>query len=182
MESTATVLQPTEVPVVKPDTAQAKPIFVEAEHLFEQMKELTQTIGQRAYEFFEARGREFGKELEDWFRAESEVLRHVPVELSEDAANLIVRAEVPGFNAEQIKVSVEPTRLVINGKSETSTEKTEAQTVYSERRANQFCRALTLPTEVDPSQVTATLKEGVLQLTLPKVAQPEAVQVAVQTA
>ena len=55
----------------------ASPIFVEAEKLFEQMKEFSQLVGRRAYEFFEARGREFGHDLEDWFRAESELMRGV---------------------------------------------------------------------------------------------------------
>ncbi len=69
-----------------------KPLFVEAEQLFEQMKELTQNIAQRAYDFFEARGREFGREFDDWFRAESEVLRRVPVEIKEVGDKLTVRA------------------------------------------------------------------------------------------
>jgi HSP20 family molecular chaperone IbpA len=176
MENANTATKLAEAPATQPTPARGNPVFVEAEQLFEQMKELTQTIAQRAYEFFETRGYEFGKEVEDWFRAEAEVLRHVPVELSEDNANLIMRAEVPGFKAEEIKVSVEPQRLII------SAEQKAAQTVYTEWRANRFCRTLPLPTEVDPAQVTATLKGGILQLTLPKVAQQEAVQVAVQTA
>ena len=159
-----------------------KPLFVEAEHLFEEMKELTQNIAKRAYDFFEARGREFGRELDDWFRAESEVLRRIPVEIKEQGDKLLVRAEVPGFKAEEIKVSVEPQRLVISGKTEVKEEKQEAETVYSEWRANQFCRALPLPTEVDAASATATIKEGVLELTLTKIAKQEPVQVAVKTA
>jgi hypothetical protein len=36
------------------------PLFVEAEKLFDQVKEFTQSVAGRAYEFFEARGRELG--------------------------------------------------------------------------------------------------------------------------
>lgn len=171
-----------EAPPKAISAAENKPLFVEAEQLFEQMKELTQNIAQRAYEFFETRGREFGRELDDWFRAESEVLRRVPVEIKEEGDKLTVRAEVPGFKAEEIKVSVEPQRLVISGKTEAKEEKQEAQTVYSEWRANQFCRALTLPSEVDPASAAATIKEGVLELTLTKLATKEPVQVVVKTA
>jgi HSP20 family protein len=87
---------------------------------------------------------------------------------------------VPGFKAEEIKISVEPRRLVISGKSETTkTEETE-QTVYNERRSNQFCRALDLAAPVDPAQTTATLKDGLLEVSLPKATVKEAAQVAVK--
>ncbi len=89
---------------------------------------------------------------------------------------------MPGFKAEEIKVSVEPQCVVISGKTAAQAEKQEAQTVYSEWRANQFCRALTLPAEVDPASAAATLKEGVLELTLAKSATQAPVQVAVKTA
>jgi HSP20 family protein len=157
-----------------------KPLFVEAEELFDRMRELTQTVGRRAYDFFEARGREWGHELEDWFRAETELLRPVPVELSENDKQLTLRAEVPGFNAGEIKLSVEPRRLVLSGKTERATEEKTAETVYNERRSNQFCRALDLPAAIDPALAMATLKDGVLEITLPKTAAQTAVNVAVK--
>ncbi|MBO0727072.1 MAG: DUF2934 domain-containing protein [Blastocatellia bacterium] len=60
--------------------APASPIFVEAEKLLDQMKEFSQSVARRAYQYFEARGREIGHDLEDWFHAESELMRRVPVE------------------------------------------------------------------------------------------------------
>src|SRR5262245_66578376 len=86
----------------------ASPIFVEAEKLFEQMKEFPQSVARRAYEYFEARGREFGHDLEDWFRAESELIRRVPVEVQEAGGQINGAAGVPGFTADEIKISVEP--------------------------------------------------------------------------
>jgi HSP20 family protein len=161
--------------------APASPLFIEAEKLFEQAKEFTQSIASRAYEFFEARGRELGRDLEDWFRAESELMRRVPVEIKQDENQITVRAEVPGFAANEIKVSVEPKHLVISGKSEETIEEKEEQRVYSEFRANQFCRELTLPAEVDPAKATATLKDGILELILAKSAEGKPVNVEVKT-
>src|SRR5581483_9097828 len=156
----------------------SSPIFVEAEKLFEQMKDFSQSVARRAYDFFELRGRELGHELEDWFRAESEMQRPVPVEITENNEQITVRAEVPGVSAHEIKVSVEPEHLIISGRSEQKTE----ETVYSDRRSRQFCRRLALPAQVDPAKVTATLKDGVLELTLAKAAVSEAVNVEVKTA
>jgi HSP20 family protein len=160
--------------------APASPIFVEAEKLFEQMKEFSQTVARRAYEYFEARGREFGHDLEDWFRAESELMRRVPVEIKEADGQITVRAEVPGFAANEINVSVEPRRLVISGKAEKMTEDQKERTLLSEVRSNQFCRELRLPAEVEPDKTTAVLKDGVLELGLAKVAESKVVNVEVK--
>jgi len=160
--------------------APAGPIFVEAEKLFEQMKEFSQSVARRAYEYFEARGREFGHDLEDWFRAESELMRRVPVEIKEADGQITVLAEVPGFTADEIKVSVEPQRLVISGKSEKTEEEKTEQTLLSEFHSNQFCRELRLPAEVDPDKTTAVLKDGVLELVFAKAAESKPVAVEVK--
>lgn len=165
-----------------PQKASGSPIFVEAGALFEQMKDLSQSIGRRAYEFFEARGREFGHDLEDCFRAETELMRRVAVEVKEAEKEITVRAEVPGFNANEIEVSVEPNWLVLSGKSEKTTEEKTEEKVYSEFRSSQFCRELTLPAEVDPAKTTVTLKDGILELALTKVAASRPVNVEVKTA
>jgi HSP20 family protein len=158
----------------------ASPIFVEAEKLFEQMKEFSQSVARRAYGYFEARGREFGHDLEDWFRAESELMRRVPVEIKEADGQITVRAEVPGFTAGEIKVSAEPRRLVISGKSEKTAEEKKEQTLLSEFRSNQFCRELRLPTAVEPDKTTAVLKDGMLELVFAKAAESKGVDVEVK--
>jgi HSP20 family protein len=165
---------------LQPTSETKRPAFVEFEKLFGQMREFTESIAHRAYEFFEARGREWGHDLEDWFRAESELIRHVPVEIRDTEQSLIVRAEVPGFAANDIKISVEQRQLMLSGKIEAVTEEKTEQTVYNERRSRQFYRALPLPADVDATQATAALHDGVLELTLPKVAKSAAVQVEVK--
>ncbi|NOT59200.1 MAG: Hsp20 family protein [Acidobacteria bacterium] len=163
-----------------------KPLFVEAEKIFDQMKEFSQSIAQRAYELFDTRGRELGHELEDWFRAEFELMRWVPIALKEADGKLVVRAEVPGFNASDIKISVEPNQLTISGqkvvKPEERKEEQDEKRFFSEFRANQFCRTLTLPATVDTTAKTeAALKDGVLELTLTKAPASEPVSVLVKT-
>ena len=160
--------------------APASPIFVEAEKLFEQMKEFSQSVARRAYEYFEARGREFGHDLEDWFRAESELMRRVPVDIKEADGQITVLAEVPGFAANEIKVSDVPQGLVISGMSKKTTEDKKEQTLLSEFRSNHFCRELRLPAEVEPDKTTAVLKDGVLELALAKAAESKPVAVEVK--
>jgi len=165
------------------ERATGSPLFVETEKLIERMEELTRSIGKRAYQFFESRGHQIGNELEDWFRAESELLRHVPVTMKENEGQITVQAEVPGFKTDEIKISVEPWRLLIEGDSEQMREgKSEEKVVFSERRTNRFYRAIDLPAEVDPAKVAANLKDGVLEIALPKIPTRQPVGVEVKTA
>ncbi len=165
----------------KKERTEITPIFVEAEKLIEQMQRLTQSVARRAYEFFEARGREIGHELEDWFRAESELLRPVPMEMKEDEIQYLIRAEVPGFKINEIKISAEPNRLMMEGGSERAVEEKTEKTIFTERRSNRFCRSVDLRSEIDPNQVSATLKDGVLEITLPKAPARHAIGVEVKT-
>ena len=159
-----------------------RPIIVEGEGLLDRMKEVSQTIAKRAYEFFEERGRDIGRDLDDWVHAELELLRPVPIDVTEGDRELKIRAEVPGFTAKDIQVSVEPQRIIISGKTEkaTTNEREPEKTVYSECRSNEIFRALDLLAEVDPAKVTATVKDGVLLLSLAKVPKGQPVKVEVQ--
>jgi HSP20 family protein len=160
----------------------AGPVFVGSEKLSEQAVEFAQAIARRAYEFFEGRGRALGHDLEDWLRAELELNRRVPLELKENDNQLIVRAEVPGFKPDEIKVSVEPNQIIISGNTEQRKEGETANEVFSEIQSNQFCRRLALPEEVDPGSAAATLKDGILELTLTKIAASTRTEVEVKVA
>jgi HSP20 family protein len=84
---------------------------------------------------------------------------------------------VPGFSAKQLEVGVEPHRLTISGKREAKEDRTSKKTIYSEHCRNQIFRTIDLPAEVDSSKVTATLKDGVLELAMPKVTKTQKVRV-----
>ena len=146
--------------------------------LIERVKALSNAIAHRAFELFNGRGRADGHDLEDWLRAESEVLHPVHLDLDESGDAFTVRAEVPGFSAKELDVSVEPHRLMISGKRENSEEHTSKKTIYKEECSNQIYRAIDLPAEVETSKVTATLKHGVLELSMPKAAKAKKVQIA----
>ncbi len=98
--------------------------------------------------------------LDHWFQAEAEMLHpsHVRVRETEDA--IIVDAEVPGFSANELKVSLEPRRLTISGKRQSSSEEKKGNVVYSERCSSELLRAVELPAEVNVSRATSTLNNG----------------------
>lgn len=158
------------------------PLFVEAEKMFERFAEITKETAQRAFEFFRDRGGEFGRELDDWFKAENEILRPTPVEITESDGNIFVKAAVPGFKPEEIEVSINGNVLILSGQMETKDEKPDKDVVIREWASNRFYRELPLPSEVMSDKATAKLTDGMLELTLPKAAAHEAVKVAVKTA
>jgi HSP20 family protein len=169
-QGTATQLQP-----VKKEIG---PIRASSfDEILDEMRETFDSIARRAYELFESNGRQPGHDLDNWFRAENEFLRPTPVEVREANGSVQVRAEVPGFEPKDLEVSIEPTRLTIAGKRETTTKEDKENVLYSECRANQLYRSVPLPVEVNAEKATATLKQGILELTLPKATSPKKVKI-----
>ena len=156
------------------------PFFVEAEKLFEEFAETTKKIAKRAYHFFENRGGGFGSEFDDWFKAESEILRKIPVEMTETDKEINLKADVAGFKPEEIKISVLRDQLIMSGKSESESKRDDEKTLIQEWKSNQFFRQFTLPAEVNAENVEAKLQDGVLQLTLPKAPSREAANISVK--
>lgn len=140
----------------------------ELSRVYDYANELYDKIAKRAFSFFELRGFTHGHDLEDWLRAETELLMPVAVELSETETELAVRAEAPGFTEKDVEITLEPDRLVIKGKAEKKVEEKKKKTVYSEISSREIFRSITLPAEIDPDRATATLKDGVLEISMPK--------------
>jgi HSP20 family protein len=134
------------------------------------MNELFDAISRRAFELFEGDGGISGRELDHWFRAEAELLHPAHVQIKELDDAIVVDAEVPGFNANELQLSLEPRRLTISGKRQSSTEQKKGNVVYSERCSNELLRSVELPVEVNVSRASATLNNGILELSAPKLA------------
>jgi len=164
----------TAVQPVKTSTSIAK---TESEQLMDRMEKLYDSIARRAFEIFEGNGRWDGHDLADWLQAESEVLHPVHLEISETNDALTVKAEVPGFTANELDIEVDGTVLRISGKHESKEEGKKGKTVYCERCANEIFRSVTLPGAVDGSKAKATLKDGVLNIELPKTSPAKGVPV-----
>jgi HSP20 family molecular chaperone IbpA len=134
----------------------------------ERMEHLNEAISRRAYELFEQDGRVEGQHLRHWLEAERELLHPVHMRIEETEGEFVLRAELPGFTASDIEVSVEPRRVIITGKRESNQEEKQSGAVYIEQCSDEIFRTMELPSEVNVMKVTATLKDGVLNIQLPK--------------
>ena len=136
----------------------------------ERMEHLYDTISRRAFELYEKDGRVDGHDLRHWLEAERELLHPVHMKLEETEGEFVVQAELPGFTASDVEVSVEPRRVIITGKRESKEENKQGGAVYVEQCSDEIFRTMDLPGEVNVMKVTATLKDGVLNIQLPKAA------------
>lgn len=82
---------------------------------------------------------------------------------------VVVRAEVPGFRKEDIEVSVSGNTLTLSGATRTEDKEEKGNYYRAEITHGAFSRTLALPAEVEDSKAKATMRDGVLELTLPKV-------------
>jgi HSP20 family protein len=162
-----------------PPEVQQRPMLVEAEKMFEHFADVSREIANRAFTFFEERGRDWGNHLDDWFRAETELLRPTPVEITESEGLIKVRAELPGFRPDEIELSVKDDVLFMKGRSGTELKSEDEKTFYTERRSNQFCRQLTLPGPVETDGLNAELKDGILTLELKRIEEKEASKIEI---
>lgn len=88
--------------------------------------------------------------------------------VTEDADNLYVRAELPGVKANSLDISVVEGRLLITGERKIEAEGEKTGYHRKEREAGIFRRTIALPSRVDPGKVSAGMKNGILTITLPK--------------
>ncbi len=92
------------------------------------------------------------------------------LDLSEDDKNYIVRAEIPGAKKEDIKVDIDGNRVSISAEIKTFKEEKKNETViHSERYEGKVFRSFTLDSSVNEETAQAAYKDGVLELTLPKI-------------
>lgn len=103
------------------------------------------------------------------------------VGFEDDGSNFVLRADVPGLSEDDVQISVAGSTVTLRG--ERKIEVPEGHSVHRrERREVRFAKSFELPARVDAEKVTATLKHGVLTLTLPKAADAQPRQISVKAA
>ena len=110
---------------------------------------------------------------------------HVPgtgtVTFEDDGSQFILRADVPGLTENDFQINLAGSTLTLRG--ERKLEVPEGYSVHRrERSAVSFAKSYELPARVDAEKVNATLKHGVLTLTLPKAAEAQPRQISVRAA
>ncbi len=94
-------------------------------------------------------------------------------DVKETSNAFVFKADLPGFAEKDLQVSVAGERLMISGARHEEREDQKDTSYICERRYGSFSRAFTLPQGADIEHVNAELKQGVLTLTVPRIAATE---------
>jgi HSP20 family protein len=105
-----------------------------------------------------------------------------PVDVFEKPDRLVIRAELPGIQKEDMDIRIENGVLTLHGERKRDVDITEENAYRMERVYGAFARSFSLPTTVDPTKVEATYKDGVLEVTIPKAETAKPKQIEIKAA
>jgi HSP20 family protein len=132
---------------------------------FEEMKRMKNEMDEMFEHLFEMTERESrGHEV-----ALREVWRRPLIDLEDKGDKLVLTAEFPGVDKEDIKIEVEPFSVTISAEKKKGVEEKKKDYYYCERSYTGYKRSIALPTEINPDDVEAEYKNGVLTITMKKV-------------
>ena len=95
-------------------------------------------------------------------------LGSIQVDVRDEGDRYVVLADLPGFEAEDVDLRLSGRRLEIDAEREDTVDVEDTDYVKRERTRTSAKRSVRLPEEVDENEVSASLDEGVLTVTLPK--------------
>ena len=91
-----------------------------------------------------------------------------PVDIYENGESLVLKAELPGINPDEVEIRVEDNTLYLKGERKFEKEVKEQNYHRVERSYGTFTRSFSLPNSIDADKVAANFQDGVLTLTMPK--------------
>jgi len=145
--------------------------------VFEAIAKRVAAIQRRAFDLFEKRGRELGHDLEDWLKAEHDLLGWPAAELTEKDGAYQMEIALPGFAAKDVEVTATPNEIIVHAatKEEKKTEKENV--LWTEFGSNDVYRCFGVPNPINVEKVAANLDDGLLRITAPKAQEPKQIQV-----
>jgi len=117
-------------------------------------------------DFFDRRMRPWWPER--WFRTDDLLTNAPALDVFEDKDDLVVKAELPGMEKDNVEVNLTDHTLTIRGEKKKEEEVKEEKCYKSERSYGSFVRTLQLAATVATDKVKASFKNGVLEVRLPK--------------
>ena len=90
------------------------------------------------------------------------------VDIKETDKSFVLSADIPGLTKNDIKVSIANGKLTVSGERAFQTDQESDNYHYRERRFGTFDRSFNLPENVDEEKISASFKNGILNVTMPK--------------
>ena len=132
--------------------------------IFDEMQQLHDRIMKRAYEIFDGH-RHPGRDLENWFKAENELVWKPSIELEEKDNKLLLQVALPGVESKDIEIEVTAEDILVKANIHRERKENKGKVHTSEFASGNSFRAVRLPRKIDPEKVKAEFKDGMLHLT-----------------
>lgn len=129
-------------------------------------------------DFFARRTRPWWPER--WFRGEEMEIGAPMVDVFEDKDDIVVKAELPGIEKENIQVNLTDHMLTIRGEKKKEEEVKKENYYRAERSYGAFSRTLELPVDVRADKVKASFKNGILEVRMPRSEEAKAKEIKVK--
>jgi HSP20 family protein len=173
MEKSAekTQAQPTTQPTTSANAGESKAMAERARHpLLSLRDEIDRLFDDFSQSVMRSPFRTRLFDFEPLRRFETALSGAVPTaEVTEKDSEFVVTLELPGIDQKNVDIDINGNLLTVKGeKREEKEEEKDKHYHLSERRYGSFSRSFTLPDTVAHDRITATMKDGVLTLTLPK--------------
>lgn len=117
---------------------------------------------------------------ERWFRADEMEVKPPIIDVFEEKDDIVVKAELPGMEKDNIDVNLTDHRLTIKGEKKKEDEVKEENYYRAERSYGSFLRTLDLPKDVRADKVKASFKNGILEIRMPKTEEARTKEVKVK--
>jgi len=103
--------------------------------------------------------------IEKWFDTDKKI---TAIDMIDTGKEYKITAEMPGVNKKDIEVNITPNNISICGETKTETKEKDEGWVRRERSYSTICRTMMFPEEVNPDKADATLKDGILEISVTK--------------
>lgn len=103
------------------------------------------------------------------------------IDLYEEKDKYVVKADVPGFEKDDIHISITDNTLQLRGEIKKEEEKEGRNYYYSERAYESFSRDIPLPSAVNQDQIKAHFKNGILTIEMPKSKETMAKEIKIES-
>ncbi len=142
-------------------------LFVSSDKFDEHLRKVSDMIAHEAFQIFESRGGAHGHDWDDWYQAESAVLRAVNHEVSDSGDAFLAVVDINSYRPQNLRLSAEPRRLRIVGCPAPAPNGSGTPDNIT-LRPRPFLLGYQFPAPIDPAKASAEIRGDLLEVRLPK--------------
>jgi HSP20 family protein len=160
--------------------AKSDVVLRKAESILSELDHVRTAINEQAYALFQNRGNLWSGPMDDWLKAERQLVWKPAIELRQKDGQFEVLAATPGVEAKDLDVQITPEDVLVKADIHHKHMPEEGAVKLCEFTGGQLFRSVHFPEKVDPDSAMAEYRDGLLRITasIAKPAVPKKVEVA----